>query len=503
MDAETPYGFGAEAPYTPAGDAIAIARLAALPPLEYDRVRRAEATRLGIRPDTLDHQVRATRQAAAAAHDAGHDRPPAFTDEALALRFAERHQHMLGYVAAWGRWLIREPGVWRFDDTLRAFDLARAICRTAAAECNEDRLAESVASAKTVAAIERLAKADRRHAATTDQSDADPWLLNTPGGVVDLRTGQMPGHRHDDYMTKITTVAPGGDCPRWRSFLRRITAGDAELQAFLQRVAGYSLTGITREHALFFGYGTGANGKGTFLNALTGILGGYAAIAVMETFTASPTDRHPTDLAMLRGARLVTAQETEEGCRWAELRTKARTGGDPITARLMRQDFFTFTPACKLFIAGNHKPGLRNVDEAIRRRLHLVPFEVKIPPEERDKDLADKLRGEWPGILAWAIEGCVAWQRGGLAPPAVVVRATADYLDVADATGTWITECCVTGDKCCVREGSSVLFGSWKRWADDAGEHAGSQKRFAQALQARGFRPAASKMARPPSMASP
>ena len=162
----------------------------------------------------------------------------------------------------------------------------------------------------------------------------------------------------DDYMTKITAVAPGGDCPLWHAFLDRITNSDGScsLSAACRRLLPDRHH--QGEHALFFGYGTGGNGKGVFLNTLTGIMGGYAAVAPMETFTASPTDRHPTDLAMLRGARLVTAQETEEGRRWAESRIKALTGGDPITARFMRQDFFTFTPQFKLFIAGNHKPGL-------------------------------------------------------------------------------------------------------------------------------------------------
>lgn len=319
-------------------------------------------------------------RAVAATDDNDVDRPPEYSDESLALRFTEAHKDELRYVAAWGRWLIREPSVWRFDDTLHAFNLSRRICRAAAAMCNNPEIAARVASARTVAAVERLAKADQHHAATVDQWDTDPWLLNTPGGVVDLRTGRMRPHRAEDYMTKITAVAPGGDCPRWMAFLDRITAGDGSLQDFLRRVAGYALTGITREHALFFGFGTGANGKGTFLNTLTAILGGYASVAQMETFTASPFDRQPADLATLRGARLVTSQETEEGRRWAEARIKALTGGDPITARFMRQDFFTFTPTFKLFIAGNHKPALRAVDEAIRRRFHLIPFEVAIPP---------------------------------------------------------------------------------------------------------------------------
>ena len=207
-----------------------------------------------------------------------------------------------------------------------------------------------------MAAVERLAKADRHHAAIADQWDADPWLLNTPSGVVDLRTGEIRDHRLDDYMTKITAVAPAGECPLWRSFLHRITKADTELQAFLQRFAGYCLTGITREHAMAFGYGTGANGKGTFLNTISGLLASYAAVAPMDAFTASPTDRHATELAMLRGARLVTAQETEDGRRWAESRVKALTGGDPITARFMRQDFFTYQPQFKLFVAETTSP---------------------------------------------------------------------------------------------------------------------------------------------------
>jgi putative DNA primase/helicase len=413
-------------------------------------------------------------------------RPPEFTDEALALRFTARHAGELRYVASWSRWLIWDGTVWRFDETLRAFDLSRTICRQASAECNKPKIAAAIASAKTVAAVERLAKADRRHAATVDQWDADPWSLNTPGGVIDLRTGNSRPHRPDDHTTKITACAPGGDCPLWHRFLARITGGDGELHDFLQRVAGYALTGSTREHALFFGYGTGANGKGVLINTLTGILGGYATVAPIETFSAGAGDRHPTDLAMLRGARLVAAQETEEGRHWAEARIKSLTGGDPVTARFMRQDFFTFTPAFKLFIAGNHKPGLRGVDEAIRRRFNLIPLTVTIPAAERDPDLTEKLKAEWPGILAWAIEGCRHWQRIGLCPPGVVTQATDEYLGGEDSLGIWIKERCKP-----VGYGggeSSRLYADWRRWALAAGEEPGSQKRFSQALEGKGYR---------------
>jgi putative DNA primase/helicase len=411
--------------------------------------------------------------------------PPEFADDALALAFTRKYGDHLRYVAAWGCWYEWTGRVWARDETVRVFDLARNICRSVAASCAKENVAKQIASAKTVSAVEKFARADRRHAAKVDQWDTDPWLLNTPAGAVDLKTGILRSHRPENHITKITAVAPRGECPQWRRFLAQITKDDEGLQGFLQRAAGYSLTGSTREHALFFGYGTGGNGKGVFLNTLTGILGDYAAVASIDTFTSSTSERHPTDLAMLRGARLVTAQETEEGRRWAESRIKAMTGGDPITARFMRQDFFTYQPAFKLFIAGNHKPGLRSVDEAIRRRFNLIPFDVKIPASERDPELPDKLKAEWPGILKWAIEGCLEWQRIGLSQPQAVAAATLEYFEAEDAFGQWLAECCVvTGQN---ETGSTKLFKSWSAWAHNSGEFIGSQKAFSQKLTAKGY----------------
>jgi putative DNA primase/helicase len=254
---------------------------------------------------------------------------------------------------------------------------------------------------------------------------------------------------------------------------------------FLQRVLGYCLTGSTREHALFFLYGTGANGKSVLLNTVAGILGDYHRTAPIETFTASAVDRHPTELACLQGRRLVTAIETEEGRRWAESRIKALTGGDKIAARFMRGDFFEFTPAFKLVIAGNHKPGLRSVDEAIRRRFHLIPFTVTIPEAHRDPELGEKLRQEWPGILDWMIAGALAWQVQGLCPPEAVTAATRLYLEAEDSLSAWIDECCKLDPNGWTT--ISVLFASWRAWADQAGEQQGTRKRFIQNLETRGF----------------
>jgi putative DNA primase/helicase len=413
---------------------------------------------------------------------------PTFSDEDLALRFADLHAKDLRYVSEIGRWYYWDGQCWRRDKTLLGFKNARQVCREAAAECNEspNRL-RTIASAKTVAAVEKLARADHRLAATTDQWDSDPWLLNTPDGVIDLRTQKLREHRPEDHMTKMTSVGPDDSCqiPLWLKFLARVTNNDIELQGFLQRVFGYALTGQTIEQAFFFLYGKGANGKTVFINTIAGIMGGYRKAAPIETFTVSDIDRHPTELARLHGARLVTAIETEEGRHWAESRIKQLTGGDPVAARFMRQDFFEYTPQFKLVIAGNHKPGLRSVDEAIRRRFNLIPFDVTIPPKERDQKLEKTLRREWPGILAWLIEGCALWQERGLDVPEIVKNATGDYLEQEDAFHTWMQEECVLDANAWASR--TELFQSWSWWARRANEKCGSRPQFIQKLEDEGL----------------
>ncbi|MCT7375735.1 phage/plasmid primase, P4 family [Chelativorans salis] len=305
---------------------------------------------------------------------------------------------------------------------------------------------------------------------------------------MSLITGEQYAPNPQDYCTKCAAVEPdGGNCPLWRTFLARVTDGDIELQGYLQRVAGYCLTGHTSEHAIFFLYGLGANGKSVFVNTLVGMMGDYAMTAPMDTFIESKHDRHPTELAMLRGARLVAASETQAGRHWNEARIKALTGGDRIQARFMRGDFFEFTPTFKLMISGNHKPALRNVDEAMRRRLHLIPFTVTIPPEERDPDLPEKLKAEWPAILQWAIDGTIEWRRNGLNPPESVTKATAEYLEAEDDIQSWLGECCM--EEPTAQAGSSELYASWKSWAERTGRvgGAGSQKVFSQALLDKGY----------------
>jgi putative DNA primase/helicase len=416
------------------------------------------------------------------------DNAPPFSDEAIALDFAEANQDILRYVAKRGHWMTYDGKRWEPDETLDVFSLVRANCRKHA-NIAPKRQRRKIASASTVVAVERLARADDRFRATADQWDADPWLLNTSGGVIDLRLGTNFGHSPEHFVTRMTAVAApmlNVECPLWHRFLDRITAGDRDLQGFLARMFGYALTGSTREHALFFLYGTGANGKSVLIETIRGVVGDYAKVAPIEAFTAGSFDRHPTEIAGLQGARLVTAVETNEGRAWDEAKIKALTGGDRVTARFMRQDFFEYTPQFKLVIAGNHKPALRNVDEATRRRFYLVPFTVTIPPSERDPDLAERLKAEWPGILRWMIDGCREWQTTGLQPPKSVLEATEAYLESEDAMGTWMGERCIQEPE--RSEKSSALFASWTEWCDKAGEVPGPQRKFSHALEARGFR---------------
>jgi putative DNA primase/helicase len=413
----------------------------------------------------------------------------ASSEDALALEFAGIHRDELRYVDPWGKWFWWDGTKWSEDKTRETYDMVRTVCRKAAAAAimNNDKSSKALLKANTVAAVERLAKADRRMAATDDQWDSDPLLLNTPSGIVDLgeNVGAISPHRSDAYMTKCTAAPVGGPCLLWVDFLHQIMNGDEELVAFLQRLCGYALTGSTEEHALFFLYGTGGNGKSVFIDTVSGVMGDYSRTAPMETFAASHGDRHPTELAGLRGARLVCATETEEGRRWSEAKVKQITGGDEISARFMRQDFFEFKPQFKLMIAGNHKPGLRSVDEAMQRRFHLVPFTVNIPKDQQDKELGTKLEAEWPGIMQWMIDGAIEWRRIGLSPPAAVVEATKAYMAEEDTTAEWLAECCSTENK--GWDTTARLFESWKTHADDTGEFAGTKKRFSQKLIDRGF----------------
>jgi putative DNA primase/helicase len=396
---------------------------------------------------------------------AGEPTANALTEDGAALAFTAKYRGKLLFDHDAGRWLEWAGSHWQACRTPRAFHYARELARSLA---RGDAKTKTLSRAAFAAAVERFAQADPAHARHSGDFNRDPWLLATPAGTVDLRTGILRPADPADAIMQCTAAAPAptADCPRWMAFLHDATQGDRDLIAYLQRFAGYCLTGLTIEHMLMFVYGPGGNGKTVFVTTLQRILGDYATIAPAETFAASAHDRHPCDLAMLRGARLVIASETDEGRPWAEARIKQMTGGDPITARFMRQDFFTFEPAFKLLIIGNHKPTIRNVDEAMRRRIHIVPF-LHRPPQP-DPYLGDALAAEAAGILRWMIDGCIAWQRDGLAPPASVQDATADYLHEQDAFAAWAAERLDFAANLSERPGA--LLGDFNAWAGRNGE---------------------------------
>ena len=402
------------------------------------------------------------------------------TEDDVAEDFAHRYGKDLRFDHHRGKWFRWDHGRWEMNNTELAFHFARLLCREHRGERN------AMASKKAAEAVEHMARRDQRLAVTSEIWDRNPYLLGTPGGTLDLKTGSLCPAKREDHITKrvkVSPAEPGTDYPLFKKFLAEATAGDDALQRFLQQWVGYGLTGDTREQALVFVYGPGGNGKGVFLGVVTEIMADYAKTAAMETFVASKHQRHLTELAMLHGARIVTASETEKNQAWSESRINQLTGEDPITANFMRQDHFTFQPSFKLTLIGNHKPKLGAVNEAARRRFNIVPFEHK--PKVPDKTLKTKLRAEYPAILRWMVEGCLDWQKNGLTRPEIVTATTKQYFEEQDLLGRWIEEKCECGPG--LKDLASNLFESWKEFAIANGEGPETMTVFGSLLHQRGF----------------
>lgn len=416
------------------------------------------------------------------------------SEDGVARAFTAAHADRLRYCHSSGRWHVWTGVNWRRDETALAFNWAREISRQRASADPLSRDAKILAKAAFAAAVERFAQADRAFAATAGAWDADPWLLGTPGGTVDLRSGELQEARQTDMITKTTRVAPiplasfdpERDCPRWLAFLDFATGSDAGAIRFLQQWFGYSLTGDTREEALLFVHGLGGSGKSTAINTVAAILKDYAVAVDTETITAQKHARHSTEIARLHGARMAYASETEAGRAWAENRIKQLTGGDVMTARFMRQDDFEFRPQLKLVVVGNNRPAFSNVDGAIKRRFNVMPFDRK--PAKADHGLKAALEAEYPGILSWMIVGCLDWQRNGLVRPEIMQATTADYFAQMDTFGNWLADRCEIGVRFVAT--TEDLFDSWSQYARQNGEEPGSRRGdFPQRMKERGFVP--------------
>ena len=410
---------------------------------------------------------------------------PDLSEDAVAQEFIGGQGAIWHHVDAWGAWFSWSGTHWQKDSRGAAFQAIRLTCRSVARATNKPQDARKLASARTIQSVQKIVAHDPVIAIASDDLDQHPMLLNTPAGVLDLATGASTSHDSGLLLSQITRSSPGTGCPRWLAFLTQVTGGNVELQAYLARLAGYCLTGSTKEQAFFFLHGSGANGKSVFLQTLAWILGNYAATATADTFTNRGPSRHLTELAGLRAARFVLVSETEADEGWAEARIKTVTGGEVIRANFMYKDHFEFVPKFKLVVAGNHRPSLGDVGEAMRRRLHIIPFDVTIPAGQRDPNLADHLKAEANGILGWMIDGCVDWQYQGLSPPAIVTGAVDEYLATEDHIGQWIDDFCETGPTC--RAAAKLLFASWSAWARDNGYEVRSTRHLGEQLRGRGF----------------
>ena len=338
-----------------------------------------------------------------------------------------------------------------------------------------------------IKAMVELAQSETHLAIDSSKFDGNPWLFNCPNGTIDLTTGELRKHRRDDLITKMAGCEYDASalCPVWEGFLNRVFGSNQELIDFVQRASGYSLTGSTREHVLFLLFGTGANGKTTFLEAERAVLGVYSMQTDFSTFLERRSDGPRNDLARLKGSRMVTAVEAEAGRAMAESVVKQLSGGDTVAARFLYHEIFEFVPEFKLFLATNHKPIIRGSDHGIWRRIRLIPFEITIPPDERDRELPAKLKAESAGILAWIVRGCLAWQRDGLREPEAVLVATENYRTEMDVMGDFLAARCVLSVTASISSGE--LYASYKLWCEDSGERASSHRAFGMRLAERGF----------------
>jgi putative DNA primase/helicase len=409
-----------------------------------------------------------------------------WTDAGNSERLIKEHGENIRYIEPWDSWLVWKGTRWELDKGY-LYRMAELVARKMYEEAESlkvkegDQQAEGYRTAaksfarksESAAGIEAMLKLARYRAGVAlphAKLDGNPLILPVRNGTIELTTGKLRNSKREDYTTLNIPIKydPDAKCPKWEAFLLRAMGGDQEMVDFLQRCVGYSLTGSVTEHVLFFCHGPkGMNGKSTFLSILREVMGGYGATAPRKMLFQGIGERHPTELTVLFGKRLVTCSEVPQGQKFDEALVKDLTGGERISAHRMREDFWEFDPTHKFWIAGNHKPRIIGTDGGIWRRIVFMPWEVTIPEEERDLDLMKKLRAELPGILAWAVRGCLAWQKQRLAPPGTVVKATMKYRRESDQIGEFLRQCCVLEPE--ERVTRAKLRHRYEKWCIDHG----------------------------------
>ncbi|HXR90608.1 MAG TPA: phage/plasmid primase, P4 family [Steroidobacteraceae bacterium] len=416
------------------------------------------------------------------------------TDIANARRLAQAHGQNIRFTEARG-WLVWDYRRWAADDSgVRVQALAKETATSILAEAHGDNEARMLRHARRsqsrggVEAMTYLLRSEPGILVPVDAFDSDPWLLNVANGTLDLRTGTLRPHAREDHLTKVVSIDfdESAECPLWNEFLNRITGQGEELRAYLGRLAGYLLTGVTTEQTFHFLYGEGANGKSVYCEIIAQLLGEYAMIGQPQMIMARRHSGVPNDIARLKGMRGVLMNETSHDSRFDEARLKDLTGTDSLTGRFLNREFFDFAPTHKLLLRGNHKPTIVGTDKGIWRRLHLIPFIVSIPEAEQDRQLLEKLRAELPGILRWAVTGCLEWRRLGLAPPSLITQAVDEYRHESDTLGRFIEERCQTGASAQVQ--TSVFFTQYREYCQQLGEPNLSQRDLAIDMERRGYR---------------
>jgi putative DNA primase/helicase len=421
-----------------------------------------------------------------------------FTDSTNAMRLIKEHGRDIRYTAAWKKWVVWNGKYWEmdegnalvhekglemvrniYDELLKTADYRERIDIEKAAIMSESvRRRKAFVEAATWVSALRV---------KTDELDPNPWLLNVKNGTIDMLNGEFKEHCQEDMITKIANVEfdPKADCPLWKQFVREIMDYKGEIIRFVQTAAGWSLSGDTSEQTMFILYGTGANGKSTFLNTIMYLLGEYALATPTETFMKKNGDNYSNDVARLRGTRFVTTTEVEQGRRMSEPLIKKITGNDEMTARFLYGEFFNFKPTCKIFMATNHKPVIKGADYGIWRRIKLIPFNTRITEEKQDKHLEMKLREEASGILNWLLEGMAIWQQERLKTPKAVLFATDEYRGEMDVIGNFIQEKCVQDKNMSVT--IKRLYKAYSDWCDENHEHPVSERFFTLRLKEMGF----------------
>lgn len=422
------------------------------------------------------------------------------TDTGNAHRLVDKFGHIIRYSYNRKKWYYWDGKSWRLDESGEVKKLADVICddikREAFVEQDEKTQAEMLkwanrtASSRGKEAMIKEAQHLGNIPASPEMFDSYPDYLNVQNGIVNLRNGELIPHDSKFMMSKIciSEYDTSGKKPKlWMQFLDDITNGDKAMQEYIQKCIGYSLSGSTREQCTYFLYGMGNNGKSTFLDTLSDLLGGYAANAQPETIMMNKSEGNGanTSIARLKSARFVTCEEPTEGVRLNEGLVKQLTGGSKVTCRFLYGEEFEYTPEFKIWVATNHKPVIRGTDVGIWRRIKLIPFEVNIPKEKVDKNLKWKLRKEFPQILAWAVQGCIKWQKQELIEPTRVLEATQEYKNEMDLLASFIEQCIIIDYTCEERVQASDLFGLYSRWAKQNNEWEMSSKKFFRDISAK------------------